>query len=276
MSQRSSSLNSGFYKHYSAGVERNRLLSIGSNSLEFYRTKEILERFLPKKPATILDIGGGPGRYAFWLASKGHRVHLIDIVPLHIEQGKAAQRKSRAKLASITLGDARSLDFENEVADIALLFGPLYHLVRREERIKALGEASRVLRPGGLVFATAISRFTSALDGSNHGFIRDPEFMKIIRQDLKTGQHRNPRNIPEYFTTSFFHHPHELHAEVAMARFKSVEVYALTGFAWLLPKLKAYWKDPLLRKRLVSILKELELEPSMMGISDHLLGVGRK
>ena len=249
---------------------------MGSNSLEFSRTKEILERFLPKKPVTILDVGGGPGRYSFWLASKGHQVHLIDIVPLHIEQAKEAQRKSRAKLASITLGDARSLDFESEMADTVLLFGPIYHLVRREDRLKALGEASRVLRPGGLVFATGISRFTSALDGSNNGFIRDPEFMKIVRRDLKTGQHRNPRNIPEYFTTSFFHHPHELHAEVTMARFKSVEVYALTGFAWLLPRLKGYLKDAVLRKRLLSILRELEREPSMMGASDHLLAVGRK
>ena len=276
MASRSHSLDSGFYNHYGSGVEKNRLLSAGSNSLEFYRTKEIIERFLPKRSTTILDIGGGPGRYAFWLASKGHTVHLVDIVPLHVRQAKEAQRRSKSRLASITLGDAQNLDFENKIGNIVLLFGPLYHLVQKSERLKALAEAYRVLRPNGLLFAAAISRFTSALDGSNNGFIQDPAFMKIIKQDLKTGQHRNPRNVPEYFTTSFFHHPTELEQEIRQAGFKSVKVYALTGFAWILHRLEQYWTSTLLRNRLLSILRELELEPSMMGVSDHLLATGRK
>lgn len=276
MTSRSPSLDSDFYKHYGSGVEKNRLLSAGSNSLEFYRTKEIIERFLPKRSTTILDIGGGPGKYSYWLASKGHTVHLVDIVPLHVRQAKERQRRSKVRLASITLGDARDLDFENGVADIVLLFGPLYHLVRKRERVKALAESYRVLRSGGLVFAAAISRFTSALDGSNNGFIQDSTFMRIIKQDLKTGQHRNPRDVPAYFTTSFFHHPMELDQEIRQAGFKSVRVYALTGFAWLLHRLEQYWKRPVLRNRLLSILREVELEPSMMGVSDHLLASGRK
>src|SRR5207247_6861379 len=109
-------------------------------------------------------------------------------------------------LASINLGDARRLDFDDGYADIVLLFGPLYHLVRKKERLKALAEARRVLKPGGLLFVAAISRFTSALDGCLRGFIRDPEFMKIIQQDLKNGQHRKPSNKPENFTTALFNH----------------------------------------------------------------------
>lgn len=210
------------------------------------------------------------------MASKGHKVHLVDIVPLHVRQAKQRERRSKTLLASIALGDARDLGFESGVADIVLLFGPLYHLVRKKERVKALAEAYRVLRPGGLVFVAAISKFTSALDGSNKGFIQDPTFMRILKQDLKTGQHRNPRNVPEYFTTSFFHHPKELEKEIDQAGFKQVEVYALTGFAWLLHRLKQYWTSPILRKRLLSILKELEQEPSMMGVSDHLLATARK
>lgn len=276
MPKHSSSLDSQFYAHYNAGVEKNRLLSEGSNSLEFYRTKHILSRFLPEKPLTILDIGGGPGQYSFWLASMGYRAHLVDIVPLHIKQAHDYQRSSRIRLASITLGEARSLDFEDDTAEVVLLFGPMYHLVDKRERLRALSEAYRVLRPRGLLFATAISRFTSALDGSYRGFIRNSSFMKIIKQDLATGQHRNPHNVPEYFTTSFFHHPDELKKEVRQARFKSVNIYALTGFAWLLPKLKEYWKSPKLRRRLLTLLEKTEREPSMLGVSDHLLATGRK
>ena len=200
------SLDSGFRAHYNAGVERDRLLR-GTSNLEFERTKRILSRYLPSRPAMILDVGGGPGRYSFWLSEMGHSVHLVDILPLHIRQAREFQRKSKNRLASINLRDARRLDFDDGYADIVLRFGPLYHLVRKKERLKALAEARRVLKPGGLLFAAAISRFTSAVDGSLRGFIRDSEFMTIIQQDLKNGQHRNPSNKPEYFTTAFFHHP---------------------------------------------------------------------
>lgn len=165
MNRRSASLDSAFYAHYNAGVENNRLLH-GTSSLEYYRTKQILSRHLPRKRATILDIGGGPGRYSFWLAGKGHRVHLVDAMPLHIRQARATQRRARRPLASISLGDARNLDFEDRIADIVLMFGPMYHLVEKKERLEALSEAYRVLKPGGVVFVAGISRFTSALDGS--------------------------------------------------------------------------------------------------------------
>src|SRR2546422_9517184 len=110
MNRRSSSLDSAFYAHYDAGVERKRLLQ-GTSSLEYYRTKRILSRSLPRRRATILDIGGGPGRYSFWLAGKGHRVHLVDAIPLHIRQAPDAQRRASRRLASIRLGDARNLYF---------------------------------------------------------------------------------------------------------------------------------------------------------------------
>jgi ubiquinone/menaquinone biosynthesis C-methylase UbiE len=275
MNRRSSSLDSAFHAHYEAGVERKRLLQ-GTSSLEYYRTKQILSRYLPRRRATILDIGGGPGRYSFWLAGKGHRVHLVDAMPLHIRQARATQRRARRRVASISLGDARTLDFEDRIADTVLMFGPLYHLVEKKERLEALSEAYRVLKPGGVVFVAGISKFTSALDGSRGMFIRDPAFMKIVKQDLKNGQHRNPKNVPEYFTTAFFHHPAELEAEIRQAGFKSVSVRAVTGFAWLLPSFNKIWNSRQLRARLLAILERTEVEPSLIGVSDHLLGMGKK
>lgn len=126
------------------------------------------------------------------------------------------------------------------------------------------------------MFAAAISRFTSTLDGSVRGYIRDPEFMKIVRQDLRNGQHGNPTKNLEYFTNAFFHHPNELEAEIRGAGFKNMKILAVTGFAWLLPNLGKFWKSPMLKARLMTLLEETESEPSLMGQSDHLLAVGRK
>jgi ubiquinone/menaquinone biosynthesis C-methylase UbiE len=273
--RKSPSLDASFQAHYSTGVERDRLLK-GTSNLEFERTKRILTRFLPRRPVTILDVGGGPGRYSFWLASMGHSVHLIDALPMHIRQAQELQARSRHSLASIRLGDARRLLFENGSADIVLMFGPLYHLVRKRERLKALSEAHRVLNRNGLFFGAAVSRFASAIDGSIHGYIQDPSFIKIIKQDLRNGQHRNPLNKPGYFTTAFFHHPNELEAEISDAKFRQVEVYAVTGFGWLLPNFDQLWKDFRLRSRLMMLLDQTEREPSLLGQSDHLLAVARK
>lgn len=271
----SASLDRGFRTHYNRGVERDRLLA-GSSNLEFERTKRIILQYLRKRPSTILDVGGGPGRYSFWLAEMGHSSHLIDVLPLHIRQAGRFQRDAKHPLASIALGDARNLRFEKASVDAVLLFGPMYHLVRKIERLKALSEARRVLKPNGLLFVAAISKFASVLDGSARGFIQDPGFIKIIQNDLKTGQHRNPTNHPGYFATAFFHHPRELEDEVKQAKFRSVRLYAVTGFAWLLPNFGKIWNDAKPKRVLMQLLDRTEQEPSLLGVSDHLLAVARK
>jgi len=74
---------------------------------------------------------------------------------------------------------------------------------KKQDRTKSLSEAFQALKPDGLLFAASISRFASALDGLFRNFIQDTEFFKIVRRDLKLGQHRNPTNRSEYFTTAF-------------------------------------------------------------------------
>src|SRR5882672_1484139 len=77
--------------YYNLGKEDDRLRR-GPGQLEFARTQELIQRHLPPPPATVLDVGGGSGVYAFWLADLGYDVDLIDAVPLHIEQANAAQQ----------------------------------------------------------------------------------------------------------------------------------------------------------------------------------------
>ena len=176
--------------HYNLGVERDRLAG-GPGALELARTQLLLERYLPAPPAVIADVGGGPGRYALWLAERGYRVHLVDAMPLHVEQARAADRP-HAALASAEVGDARALRLADACADAVLLMGPLYHLQERADRVQALAEARRVCRPGGVVIAAAISRFASMLDGMRWEFLADPTFAAIAAGDLRAGR-RSPR-----------------------------------------------------------------------------------
>jgi ubiquinone/menaquinone biosynthesis C-methylase UbiE len=263
--------------HYEEGIEKERLLGEGVGRLEYVRTRELLARHLPPAAATILDVGGGAGAYALPLAKEGYSVYLVDPVPLHVEQATAASvAQPEAPLVGVELGDARSLSQGDESVDAVLLLGPLYHLTLRDDRIQALREALRVVRPGGVMVAAAISRFASTIDGLLRGFLLDPGFEAIVERDVREGQHRNPTERPEWFTTAYFHLPEELRGEVKEAGFVVEALVGIEGPAWAVPDLDAWLEDPRRRAKLLAAIGRVEAQSSLVGASAHLLVVGRR
>lgn len=261
--------------YYNQGEEEGRLQH-DSGPLEFARTTEIIQRYLPPPPAIVLDVGGAAGIYSFWLSGLGYTVHLIDATPLHIEQASSVQSRASRPLASLQVGDARQLTVETNSVDVVLLLGPLYHLTEPSDRAAALREAYRVLRPGGLLFAAVISRFASLLDGIRQSRLPDPEFARIVEDDLRSGQHRNATGQHGYFTTAYLHHPSELAVELAAAHFSDITTLAIEGPGWLIPNFEAYWENESQRAQLLQFIKTIEAEPTLMGASAHLIGIGRK
>jgi ubiquinone/menaquinone biosynthesis C-methylase UbiE len=261
--------------YYDRGDEQGRLGDWGR--LEFLRTRELLARFLPAPPATVLDVGGAAGAYALPLAAEGYEVHLVDPVALHVEQARAASAaQTDAPLASVVVGDARELAVRDESADVVLLLGPLYHLTEAADRSRALQEARRALRPGGLLAAAAITRFASTLDGVAQGFLLEPGFEAIVERDLADGQHRNPDGHPGWFTTAYFHRPDELQREVAAAGFDVTALVAIEGAVGAAAEthaLDAWIDDPDKRETLLRAIRRVEAEPSLLGASPHVLAV---
>jgi ubiquinone/menaquinone biosynthesis C-methylase UbiE len=246
--------------------EADRITS-GLNEIELVRTQAIIRRHLTAPRQRILDVGGGTGVHARWLAEDGHDVHLIDPVPGHVE--------AASEIVTAEVGDARALPVDDATYDAVLLLGPLYHLTERSDRLRALREAGRVVRPGGLVFVAAISRFASLFSGLQHEMLFEPPFREIVDRDLRDGQHRNPDARPGWFTTAYFHHPDELRNEVVAAELNVVELLGVEGLAGWLPHLEGAWNDAAKREQILFAAEAVESEPSLAGLSAHLLLVAR-
>ena len=260
--------------YYDRAPEESRL-EYGAFRLEEIRTRELIERHAPPAPATVLDVGGAAGAYAFWLAERGYDVHLVDATPRLVAEARRRNGHAAKRLASCQVGDARSIPADDDSAALVLMLGPLYHLVEARDRQLALREAARVLRPGGTLVAAAISRWASALDGLARDLFQDSRFADIVEQDVRTGQHRNSTERVDYFTTAYFHEPEKLRSEVETAGFTVEGLYGVEGPGWILPDLAERWTDAARRATLLHVARLLESEPSVLGSSAHLIVVGR-
>jgi SAM-dependent methyltransferase len=265
-------LHAGMQQYYELGQESDRLTSSPQGRLEFERTQEILLRALPPAPATIADIGGGPGFYALWLAELGYRVVHRDLMPLHVEQLTQAAGP-RAAIES-RVGDARSLDMADASVDAVLLLGPLYHLEAAADRLQALREAGRIVRPGGPVLAAAITRWAARLDAilRTRFYEQMPQVVDMVERLEQTGV------IEPLHPGSFCgvtHRPEELRDEVQAAGLAVTDLVCVEGAGFLLGDLADRMADAGAWRIVIDAARALERVPELMGIGPHLLVTAR-
>ncbi|MFC9507675.1 class I SAM-dependent methyltransferase [Streptomyces sp. NPDC057002] len=250
--------------------EADRLTSTADGRLEMVRTQELLRRHLPSPPARILDIGGGPGAHARWLVKDGYGIHLIDPIPRHVEQAELTG-------ATVELGDARRLTAEDASYDVVLLLGPLYHLLERADRDQALAEAHRVLKPGGLLAAAGINRYSSLFEHAAFAHLHKQPLRQSIAGILATQIHDGKKA----FTAAYFHSGEQLRDEVAAAGFDGAEVYGIEGPAWSMlaaaeRNTGQSFGDTALFESALTAARMAEPYPELLAASSHLLAIGRR
>ena len=245
-------------------AEEDRLRMSPHGLLEFARTRELLRRELPQAPARVLDVGGGTGAHASWLADDGHQVHLVDLVPQHVDQA------ARLMGVSASVGDARSLERPADWADVVLLLGPLYHLVCASDRAVALSEARRVTRPGGLVAVAGISRYAGLLDLAALGLLGD-EAERSLRRTIETGVHDPQLG----FTTAYFHTPEELAGELEHAGLTDVYVLGVEGPTGPALDVRGLECVEEFLPSAIACARLVERDPALISASAHLLAFGR-
>ena len=150
--------------HYNADPQKEWDRLQKRTPYEKYITVRMMERYI-RPGGSILDIGGGPGQYAIHFARQGHAVTLLD---LSDENVRFAKKKARQYGVRITALQGNALDlsrFPDDAFDTVFLMGPLYHLMREENRLQAVREAKRVLKPGGYLFCSFILMFGGVVYG---------------------------------------------------------------------------------------------------------------
>ncbi len=136
-----------FYKNYD---EEGRLKR-KSRMPEYLTTMKYIEKYLTPN-ARILEIGAGTGRYSIALADMGYDVTAVELVPHNIKIMKNKVKKTHK--INIFEGNACDLSFlESDTYDIVLLLGPMYHLFSDEDKHKAMSEAIRVAKKGGVIYS---------------------------------------------------------------------------------------------------------------------------
>ncbi|MEU0278421.1 methyltransferase domain-containing protein [Streptomyces sp. NPDC006195] len=247
--------------------EDSRLRSSADGRMELVRTQELLRRFLPPAPARVLDVGGGTGIHAEWLVKDGYDVALVDPVPRHVEAASA--------VCPSAVGDARDLSELSDSFDVVQLLGPLYHLPDPADRHRALTEAFRVARPGGLVAAAAINRYASLFEHVTYAHLHTDRIHDSVSKILETAVYDGTRG----FTLSYFHRAEELVAELVAVGLTDVQVFGIEGPAWSLVKTAEQQPGEGPTDELIASAMDAarlaEPYPELLAASSHLLAVGR-
>lgn len=258
-------------QHYNQQVD-NEWERLARHRTEFAVTLRALSDHLPPPPAAILDIGGGPGRYAIELARSGYSVILVDLSQKSLDYAKKMAKKAQVELAYYL--HANALDLNSILParfDAALLMGPLYHLLAEDQRRQAIGEAKRLLKWGGLIFASFITRFAPFRQAAGE----KPEWLSQNRAYafdlLESGVHERGEAFPD----AYFAHPDEIIPLMERSGFRTIRLIGcegvVAGHEEMVNKLEGKaWQD------WVELNYRLGQETSLYGASDHLLYIGEK
>lgn len=256
------------YEHYR---EEERLTTNPARRLEYLTTVRILDRLIPKG-TRVLDCAAGTGLYAFHLAERECQVTATDLTPRHVALMRK-QLEGKSYTMETAVMDATDLSaFGDDSFDAVLNMGPLYHLTEEEQRDRCLSECCRVLKPGGLLFTAYIPRFFilqyTALRSEN-GLSR--ELMEQLRE---TGELRH-QDEGCFWTDTYYATEEEMTRRYQEKGLEVVDHFAQDGLAPLFAEEVDSWSEERLQRWQEHHFAVCR-EPSTLGMSNHVMIVGRR
>lgn len=247
--------------------------------VEFQVNWHYIKKYLPLT-AEILDNGAGPGKYSMRLANEGYKITLTDLTPklVDIAKEKAHELKLEDNFNGFYSTDARNLPMlKDEQFDAVLMLGPLYHLQKEAERIQAVKELYRVTKKDGIVFVAFMPRVRHMLTSLLHPENWKPNNqMDNIEQFAQDGcfNHEDEGR----FTGAYYFNVEDIKPFMKAHGFESLELIGSNIGAQLSNENWNYWRDKGEREfeKVIQLLTEKANDPHLLGISSHLLYIGKK
>ena len=242
---------------------------------EFGLTLRALSRFLPDQAQVAVEIGVGSGAYSSWLAHRGINVHLVDVSQKLLEA--AIDRLNREQLGTRIVGghhisatDLKTIPDAH--ADLVLALGPFYHLRELENRRRAVCEAARVLKPGGMIFAAAVNKLALLRDAFKDAPESGAQFrerrLRFLEDGLLDPELAPPIGFAHLTTSDEF-------ADLFAGEFNQIALWGLESFTSAAQEklLGLGEKD---REAWLDIIERTAPLSDAIGCSDHFLYVGRR
>lgn len=226
--------------------------------------KYIHEYLKDNKEAKILDVGAGTGRYSVPLANEGYDVTAIELVKYNL-----GILKSKGSTVKAKQGTALDLSrFKENTFDMTLVFGPMYHLYSFEDKLKALNEAKRVTKPGGVILvAYCMNEFSVLTYGFKENNIRKCVKEGKVTEDFHTVS--EPKDLYDYVRLE------DINALVEAAELGRIKIISADGPAnYMRPILNAMDEETyeLFIKYHLSTCER----PELLGAGAHTLDILRK
>jgi ubiquinone/menaquinone biosynthesis C-methylase UbiE len=261
--------------YYSSFDEWGRL---DREPLEFTINLHYIRQYLPSS-GNVLDNGAGPGKYSMELAKLGYNVTLSDITPqlVEIAKQKASELGLTEQFNGFHVLNATHLDgVANEIYDASLMLGPLYHLQKEEERVSAVRELFRVTKRNGIVFVAFQSRMRMTITSLQFPQYWKPnDNMDSIYEFYENGIFNH--NDKGRFTGAYYFNMDEIKPFMEKVGFETIDLIGSSSFgAMLKNEQKQYWADQGEYEKLINFLITTAKDPSLLGISSHLLYIGRR
>ena len=258
-------------EYYNNGVN-TEWTRMDRHPLEFEITKRNLDEFIPSK-SKIADIGGGPGRYSFYLASQGYNVTLIDLAEKNIEFAKEKGKEIGIKLKNYIHANILEIDFiPANSFDSVLCMGPLYHLINKEDRIKAIDQCLRILKPNGILVITFVTTFAQSISLLKRSPEKISEWIPVLNKTISTGI--NVDDFDTGFTEAYFFHPLEIEPFMQQFSLQMLKISGAEGLGCQSEEiLKLLPKEKL--KEWIDFFYLHGSDPSILGANQHIIYIGK-
>ena len=263
-------------EYYSVFNEDERLTTDYSGKLEYDMTMRKLKKYLPES-AAILDLGGAAGAYTFPLASLGYQMDLGDLTETLIDKAKEkVDALNEKNVISCNVVNAIDLNiYEDNQFDVVLLFGPLYHLLEESERQKCISEVSRVLKNGGLVFASFIPYLSGSIAIVDR-YCRHPEQVNKtnLREVFHSGKFTNMDQ--NGFQEGYYPSSDQIEQLFAKHHFTKISISSIRGFGYEKEEQLYHIPDRGMFDEILHLIEETSEIKEIIETCGHAMYIGSK